>query len=565
MMPKTKTSIKINLNPCALTFDPGFVDRTYMIFMYSEMDPSCLVTPAINLLHEEEEQLCPSLNMAVACPQLDVNFYVPKVDMRKPTEIPTDEFVTLFWSRKIHPELFQLRIRQFDMQLGQDAGPKSPLSISLSSDFIDVLFQESEACDKLPLAVIRKSKHNAELAHKLAARISLTICMDDSQKLQGKFDSTSDKRFGFGTDQDQFFGHAAGVSGDTRSGFKRGNRIVEEQLNIRAALTHSLAHNNILIDINFDEVSLVLPNKHVYEVIYNRLGNDMLLWLPAIFSVKDVLYNQPLPDPLRDPDQEFSSCASGSKPMLEHVQDPDSMQRSIYDSFPKTNPQHPAAILIHTDTCVSLSLNRGHVTIAEADNDNETYFFVGIIEKLKLLTAVGLERDPEMCLLSLAVKDAKLYFGPSLGVHDSTSHDFTAKLHFNEFPSPKVMPLFRSTTFKTRVWPSSMDDMDLLQLTTKILFDSKTNFKTITLGLALTEGSVVASSADIQPILIDWLKDYFTVVEYPVLGYIPPAILTEMHFDVKHCTFDVTYLAPGQISLTLGKPINDRFFFWKKV
>ena len=107
------------------------------------------------------------------------------------------------------------------------------------------------------------------------------------------------------------------------------------------------------------------------------------------------------------------------------------------------------------------------------------------------------------------------------------------------------------------------------QLTTKILFDSKTNFKSITLGLSLTEGSVVASSASIQPVLIDWLQvtkfknlnfppknyltifhffqDYFTVVEYPVLGYVPPAILTEMHFDLKHCTFDVTYLTPGKV------------------
>merc|ERR1719468_1150038 len=25
-----------------------------------------------------------------------------------------------------------------------------------------------------------------------------------------------------------------------------------------------------------------------------------------------------------------------------------------------------------------------------------------------------------------------------------------------------------------------------------------------------------------------------------------------MHFDLRHCTFDVTYLTPGQISLTLG-------------
>ena len=30
----------------------------------------------------------------------------------------------------------------------------------------------------------------------------------------------------------------------------------------------------------------VLPNKRVYELIYNRIGNDMLLWVPAYFTVK---------------------------------------------------------------------------------------------------------------------------------------------------------------------------------------------------------------------------------------------------------------------------------------
>ena len=98
---KTKTSIKIQLSPCTFTFDPGFVDRTYMLSFYSEMDPTCLVTPAINLLHEDEETVHPSMNLEIICPQLELNFYVPKVDMRKPTEIPTDEFVSLFWSISI--------------------------------------------------------------------------------------------------------------------------------------------------------------------------------------------------------------------------------------------------------------------------------------------------------------------------------------------------------------------------------------------------------------------------------------------------------------------------------
>ena len=560
-----KTRLNIHLSPCSLSLDPGFVDRIYMLFFFSEMDPTCLVTPPISkFMAANDSDMGTSLNVSVTCPQLDLDFYVPKVDMRKPTEIPTEEFVSLFWMRKVHPELFQLRLRQFEMQLSQEMGPKSPLSIAFSTDFMDILFQESNLSDKLPLAVVRKSQRNSQRPEKVAAKISVTVCMDEDQKLQGRFDSSEKSSTSAAAsgqtnfDSDQFFGNAAGVSGDVR--FGRGHKIVDEHGHIKAALQHSLLHHNIMVDLSLDEVSLVLPNKHVYEVIYNRLGNDMLLWLPAIFSVKDVLYNQPLPDPLRDPDQEFSSCVSGLTNLaLEHHKeekvleelDSEAMNRSIYQSFPKSRGQ---GLLIHTDTCVSLKLNKGHICIAAQTDTEEVFYFVGAIDKLKLLTAVGLERDPEICLLSLNVQEIKLYFGPSVGIHDCNSHDFAAKLHFNEYPSPKVMPLFRSSTFKTRVWPScGSQDQELLQLTTKILFDSKNNFKSITLALFLCEGSVVASSpASLQPVLADWLADFFTVVEYPVLGYIPPAILTEMYFDLKHCTLDLTYLSPGQMTLSLG-------------
>lgn len=221
---KTKTLLKISLSPCNVTIDPGFYDRIYMLMFYNELDPNCLVTPAIryginldvikyiqflianylnvyliknivllinskfkffsSLLHDDEDLVVPGLSLILTCPQLNLDFYVPKVDMRKASEMSTEEFVALFWARKIHPELIQLRLRKFEMRLKQDAGPKSPLAISLNSDFIDILFKEDEHSEKLPLAVVRKSQRNAEDPFKRAARISITLNMDDSQRLQ---------------------------------------------------------------------------------------------------------------------------------------------------------------------------------------------------------------------------------------------------------------------------------------------------------------------------------------------------------------------------------------------
>jgi hypothetical protein len=44
----------------------------------------------------------------ILSPQVHLNFYVPKADMRNPPEVPVSEFVAAFWTRTVHPEIFQI-------------------------------------------------------------------------------------------------------------------------------------------------------------------------------------------------------------------------------------------------------------------------------------------------------------------------------------------------------------------------------------------------------------------------------------------------------------------------
>jgi hypothetical protein len=53
---------------------------------------------------------------------------------------------------------------------------------------------------------------------------------------------------------------------------------------------------------------------------------------------------------------------------------------------------------------------------------------------------------------------------------------------------------------------------DFLQLTSKILFDSAANLKTIDLGLVLKETSLCWALSPEPPKWINWLVDFFTVV-----------------------------------------------------
>ena len=201
---------------------------------------------------------------------------------------------------------------------------------------------------------------------------------------------------------------------------------------------------------------MVLPGKHTYELIYNRLGNDMLLWLPMIFSVKEHLYNELFPDPLKDPDVGFSRCVNTQSyhPALtnagQHDSDDEDEANLLmaltnegptqgglagdsnatrqppvgYSAFPRSKA---GSLTIHTDTCVALKIRKGHVAICSSQasspaaaygGGSEAFVFVAQVDNLSLKTVVGLEKEPaEICLLALAIKDAKILFGSGRSGH----------------------------------------------------------------------------------------------------------------------------------------------------
>ena len=148
------------------------------------------------------------------------------------------------------------------------------------------LLKARRSCDSAAheAEVVAAEKRQKGRSKKLkgACQIGVTVCMDESQKLQGRFVSKNKRteslsKNGSAKVADSFSNYFSGTDD---------SRILDEQRDIMDALHFGLRRNNLLIDLQFDDVSMLLPNKHVYELIYNRLGNDMLLWMPAIFRGK---------------------------------------------------------------------------------------------------------------------------------------------------------------------------------------------------------------------------------------------------------------------------------------
>ena len=285
---------------------------------YSDFNPDCVRTIRTSPLPAESQT---SLSVTVASPSVEVIFHVPKPDMRHPHEIG-EEFIGAFWTRKVHPEIFSFQFDECLVRISQEGGSLAPLNINVSTASLEMNYQETEAASKFQLIQARRLSKMVERGRKTyAVEVDITVCMDESLKLQGKFNSNIHKMQKStvqrkGSPEEEYFVLDPELNFDSgHSGVRPG--FLQQQDDILAALRQAALKNNLMININLDAVSLVMPNKQLYEVIYNRLGNDLLLWLPQYMSVKEHIFGEKLLDPLHDDTQEFSGCFSGRPEAIE--------------------------------------------------------------------------------------------------------------------------------------------------------------------------------------------------------------------------------------------------------
>ena len=514
---------------------------------YADLDPDC-VRSVDNVCNSANTQN--NLAVSISTTSLALVFHVPKPDMRHPQDIGTD-FIGAFWTRKIHPELFNFQLEDFSLKISQDGGSLAPLNINISSTSVEINYQESPAENPFPIIQARRLlEASSKNKKRLAVEIDIKVCMDDSAKLQGKFNSkqhkmqksvfkrkdsgSPDEREYFVVEPDSCFGDDSGG----RPGF------LQQQEDIQAALRQARLKNNLMINIKLDAVSLVIPSKRLYEMIYNRLGNDLLLWLPQYMVVKSHIYGEKFQDPLHDDTHEFSGCFSGRPEALEAGQQERPRNTT---AFPKD--RQSGALEIHTDTAVTLVCNQAQLLVClsvEGEEDSLGLLHVTALG-LNLTSAVGLDKEPEISLLGLSCGEGCIKHGLV------TRSSLPAQLHFNP-ALPGLSVLLTTNSYCDRAWPSAREEQDLLGMTAKILLDTTNNLKSIQLAFQLVQMGLCVTEPSRGQDWINAIVDFLTVDEFPVLGYSPPAVLTEIHCQLVQSAVELApLLSPIRAALCLGK------------
>ncbi|XP_071749892.1 autophagy-related protein 2 homolog B [Lepeophtheirus salmonis] len=519
---KNCLEIIVAINPVILEVDLGIVDRVYCLLNYSEMDPTCIKTIM------DKSQQSSSFELSLTSSQVKINFYVPKIDLRSPPDIPS--FVEYFWSRHVHSESLVFSI---DELMLTSIAQNDVVNLNISSDLVRIFYVEEDA--HYDLIEIKKSL-SSEGSSSSAATIFIQINLDESKRLFWKFDKSLNSK-----SSEEYLISGANVENTLERTLDKG---ISKQ--ILEALSFGQTNNNVLIDLSIDDISIILPSKHIYEIIYNRLGNDLLLWFPLIYRVKEYIFGILFDDPLKY-DDNFGFSTGYSNQVKDFDEYEENITCSSNNSSKKSFPKCGKNLCIHVDTTVLLKVGSGKILICPnvwyKSHENNNKALLASVQKLSLSCVVGLERDPEIIIFNLKVDDGSIKYGHS-----------TCNKQEHFLNDPNLHSLFEKTDFCRRAWLDVLEtQLPLLEITSKILFNSKSNLKKINLSFALQEASILMSSENLElQYFIEWIIDFFTVVEYPIVGYNPPVILTEMQFDIKRSSLDLHFPAKQRLTLSLG-------------
>lgn len=93
--------------------------------------------------------------------------------------------------------------------------------------------------------------------------------------------------------------------------------IPGDKQEIEAFIEQTTQKSRIHLQVFLPDVSMQLISKHVYELLYNRINNDLLLWEPSAPKPKSQVLENVFPTlniPCTSDTQEtFSMCRSGIK------------------------------------------------------------------------------------------------------------------------------------------------------------------------------------------------------------------------------------------------------------
>ncbi|XP_074861266.1 autophagy-related protein 2 homolog A isoform X2 [Carettochelys insculpta] len=311
---------------------------------------------------------------------------------------------------------------------------------------------------------------------------------------------------------------------------------------------NTVAASQYALEVTLPSAHVFLPSKEFYESIYNRINNDLLMWEPASSSwpaggtVPGGFFPSRPPPPTRWQDN-FKMCKSAFK-LDSDSEEEDSHFYSVDEAAAQRRKGEPRSPHQQSHFSAVVTILKGRVTaLCEAkgesgkklddshgetvlDVDNGTIFSVSQYKGQEELSYFCIECERVTLYHKAVVED---YFLPTrLEIPNFTSPD---RLHPTIYSSEEGVLSGLAGSRKDR-------PLKMLSAAIRINLDLKKNIKEFLVTLRLEGATMRHHMALTNQSWYTQLIDFLDVLDDPILGFVPPTVITVLHTHLFCCAVD---------------------------
>lgn len=310
-----------------------------------------------------------------------------------------------------------------------------------------------------------------------------------------------------------------------------------------------------LVQLVLPLVNLYIPDQKFYEVLYNRISNDLLLWepmAPAPIPTQEVGPGSIQPFDLSCYTHVLQENFSMAKSAIQYDSS-DEEEDSSFGYYSIHDNKHPRKTGNQksrpSKMCLSLKIDKGKVTARTNSKAEDCHGEVmGVVKDANLFVASSYQGNPLLQYICFYCNKATLYHNAA--VPDKKEEFEIENLDFEMIPVhlEKSCIIDRSEPGVLCHQSADIESVvrDMVSVAVRIKLDSTPlsdltrdeKIKEFTVAVGVTGATLRHKMAETDMSWISQILNFLDVKDYDILGYVTPKILTELHVHLWDCAVD---------------------------
>ncbi|XP_007440636.2 autophagy-related protein 2 homolog A [Python bivittatus] len=316
--------------------------------------------------------------------------------------------------------------------------------------------------------------------------------------------------------------------------------------------SQTLAASRYTLELTFPTIHIFFPSKKFYESIYNRINNDLLMWepfspppspsVPPGGAGSTSPFATDGPSPVHWPES-FQICKSAFK-MDSDSEDEDSHFYSADETG--TQQKRGEQRYPSPQSCISvvLRVGKGRITaLCDAKGEGGKKLeathgeLILDVENGSLFSVSHYKGREDIGYFCIEAEKVALY-------HKAVMEDYLTAEHLeipNFLPPDGLHPTIYASQEGPISWPLGAkkdEPFKMLSVAIQINLDLEKNIKEFLVTLRLEGATLRHHMALAHQSWYTQLIDFLDVVDDPILGFAPPAIITVLHTHLFSCAVD---------------------------